>query len=259
VNDGPNTLHGGPIGFDRALWRIEDTGSGAEAFVSLSLVSPDGDQGFPGEMTVRARFSLNETDELTVVYEAATTRPTVVNLTNHAYFNLAGEGAPGGALSALLQIPAETYLPVGASLIPTGEFRSVEGTAFDFRQAKPVAQDVRNGADAQLVFGRGYDHNLVLERAPTKDLHRAALLTHPASGRTLEILTNQPGVQLYSGNFLDGTIIGKKGHIYRQGDALALEPQLFPDTPNQPAFGVARLAPGETYRHPIVYRFSVTP
>jgi aldose 1-epimerase len=259
VNDGENTLHGGPRGFDRALWSVEEAKGGEAAEAVLTLTSPDGDQGFPGEMKVRARFSLNEANELSIVYEAQTDRPTVVNLTNHAYINLAGEGAASGALGQTLEIPAETFLPVDAGLIPTGEFRSVSGTAFDFRRAKPVGRDVRAGSEEQLRLGRGYDHNFVLARAPSARLHRAALLEDPVGGRTLEILTTQPGLQLYSGNFLDGTIVGKKGHIYRQGDAVALEPQLFPDTPNQPAFGSARLAPGETYRHLILYRFGVVP
>ncbi len=267
-NDGENTLHGGPTGFDRRLWSVEgvgdDSGEGRDAdpggvgraVAVLSLDSPDGDQGFPGHVKARARFSLTPAGELSILYEARTDRPTVINLTNHAYFNLAGQGAPGGGLDALLEVPADHFLPVNAALIPTGALQSVAGGPFDFRTPKPPARDVRDGAEPQLVLARGYDHCFVLGRAPTPEARPVARLTHEASGRRLEILSNQPGLQVYSGNFLDGTLAGKSGRLYRQGDALALEPQLFPDTPNQPAFGSARLAPGETYRHEIIYRFS---
>jgi aldose 1-epimerase len=258
VNDGPNSLHGGTKGFDKVVWSVLDTKSGPSASVTFQYVSPDGDQGYPGKLTTTATYALNERNELTVDYRATTDRPTVVNLSNHTYFNLAGEGAPQGALEEQLTIPAQAFTPVDATLIPTGEFKPVAGTPFDFRTPKTILRQVRDGRDPQLVYGRGYDHNWVIAKTVATEPRLLVRVEDPASGRKLEILSNQPGLQFYSGNFLDGTIVGKSGHIYREGDAIVLEPQLFPDTPNQPAFGSARLDPGQTYRNLIIYRFGVT-
>jgi aldose 1-epimerase len=260
LNDGPNALHGGVQGFDKRLWTIADVSSDAEsASVTLTYVSPDGEEGYPGTLSVTATYTLNETDELTVDYHATTDKPTIVNLTNHAYFNLAGAGSSVSVLDSVLTIPADSYTPVDETLIPTGEFTPVEGTAFDFRTPTRIGERIRDGGDEQLRFGHGYDHNWVVSAAPVEGTQLLARLEDPGSGRVMDVLSNQPGVQFYSGNFLDATVTGKGGAIYRQGDALCLEPQIFPDTPNKPEFGSARLDPGQTYANRIVYRFSTTP
>jgi aldose 1-epimerase len=252
VNNGPNSLHGGAQGFDKRNWRVLES---APDRVTLRLVSRDGDQGYPGTLTATATYAI-EGDALSVEYVATTDRPTLVNLSNHAYWNLAGEGAARGALGQLLTIPAEYYLPTDATAIPTGEFRPVAGTAFDFRAARAIDENVRDASDEQIRFGRGYDHNWVIARETSAEARLLARLEDPQSGRVMELLSNQPGLQFYSGNFLDGTSAGKAGRLYRMGDAVALEPQMFPDTPNRPEFGSLRLAPGETYRNLIVWRFS---
>ena len=258
-NDGPNALHGGPMGFEKHLWTISNVKSGPTASVTLTYVSPDGDEGYPGTMTATATYSLNEKNELSVEYRATTDKPTIVNLTNHSYFNLAGEGSNHPITEEWLTIPAETITPVNDTLIPTGEFRPVAGTPFDFRTPHVIGERIRDGHDDQLAKGHGYDHNFVVTRAPITGVHLMARVEDPASGRVMELLSNQPGVQFYSGNFLNAAIAGKNGHLYRQGDALALEPQVFPDTPNQPKLGSARLDPGQNYVNRIVYRFSTAP
>jgi aldose 1-epimerase len=252
VNNGPNSLHGGAQGFDKRNWEILESDP---ARVVLRLVSPDGDQGYPGTVTATATYEI-QGDSLSVEYVATTDRPTLVNLSNHAYWNLAGEGAPRSALEQLLTIPADHFLPTDASAIPTGEIRPVAGTPFDFRERRRIEDDVRDASDEQIRFGRGYDHNWVVAREMSVEPHLVARLEDPLSGRVMELLSNQPGLQFYSGNFLDGTSFGKAGRLYRMGDAVALEPQMFPDTPNRPEFGSLRLAPGETYRNLIVWRFS---
>lgn len=256
VNNGPNSLHGGTTGFDKVLWDVVDVKSGPAASVTLRYVSPDGDQGYPGKVTVDAIYSLDENNALTIEYRATTDAPTIVNVTNHAYWNLAGEGSAGGAMGHLVTIPAETYLPTDATAIPTGEFRPVAGTAFDFRTPHAVGERVRDASDQQIVFGRGYDHNWVVGKTVTPTQHLMARVSDPQTGRGFELWSNQPGLQFYSGNFLDGTSSGKAGQIYREGDAIVMEPQIFPDTPNQPKFGSARLAPGETYRNVMTYRLT---
>ncbi|MHA6719081.1 aldose epimerase family protein [Sphingomonas sp. RS6] len=257
-NNGPNALHGGPQGFDKRLWTVEKVSDGDTPSVTLRYVSADGEEGYPGQLTVTATYSLNEKNELSVDYRATTTKPTIVNITNHSFFNLAGEASQRSIYDHLVTIPAETTTPVDKTLIPTGELRPVEGTPFDFRKATPIGARIRDGRDPQIVFGQGYDENFVIAKAPSTQPMLHARVEDPSSGRVMEILSNQPGVQFYTGNFLDGTAIGKSQHAYRQGDGLALEPQLFPDTPNQPAFGSARLNPGQTYHNVIVYRFSTT-
>lgn len=253
LNNGPNSLHGGATGFDQAVWEVFDL---AESWVTLGHVSPDGDQGYPGELTITAAYALSDDNALTVEYSAATDRPTLVSLSNHAYWNLAGEGAADGAMDHLLTIPADHYLPTDAGAIPSGEFRSVEGSAFDFRTPRRIAERVRDATDEQIRLGRGYDHNYVIARKRAEAPRLLARLEHPASGRVMETWSDQPGLQFYSGNFLDGKTRGKTGQLYRMGDAVALEPQMFPDTPNRPEFGCIRLAPGETYRNTIIWRFS---
>ena len=257
LNDKTNSLHGGTVGFDKRAWRIVDVKSGAVASVTLALTSPDGDQGYPGTFEVRVTYALDDAGALTITFDGTTDKPTVVNMTNHAIFNLAGEGAPGGAMGAYLTIFGKAFTPVNERLIPTGERRPVAGSDFDFTKPRMIGERVRDGKDEQLRFGRGYDHNFVLDKGRTASPKLAARLEDRASGRVLEVSTTEPGVQLYTGNFLDPTLPGKRGHLYRQGDGVALEPQDFPDAPNQPSFPSARLNPGQHYHHVIIYRLSV--
>ena len=252
-NDGEHTLHGGRQGFDKVLWDVVEV---ASTSVTMRYVSRDGEEGFPGTLTAYATYALNERSELAIEYRATTDKPTVVNMTNHAIWNLAGEGSTHGAMSQWLMIAAERFTPVDATLIPTGELRAVADTVFDFRTAKPIDRDLRDAREPQILFGRGFDHNWVLGGKPFEQPALVARAEDRESGRVLEVLSDQPGVQFYSGNFLNGTRAGKSGRLYRQGDGFALEPQLHPDTVNQPAFGSARLAPGEHYRNRIVYRLS---
>lgn len=259
TNDGPNALHGGTAGFDKRLWTITAVQGGAAPSVTLRYVSPDGEEGYPGTLTATATYTLDDTNTLTVTYEATTDKPTIVNLTNHSFFNLAGEGSGRSILDQTLTIPAERFTPVDATLIPTGAHLPVAGTPFDFRKPTVIGARIRDGRDAQIVRGRGYDHNWVVTDAPTAEPHPVARVEDPVSGRVLDVASNQPGLQFYAGNFLNATVVGKSGLAYRQSDALALEPELFPDTPNQPAFGSARIDPGKTYRNVIAYRFSTSP
>jgi aldose 1-epimerase len=254
LNDKANSLHGGANGFDKQVWRITAVKEGAVAGVTMELTSRSGDQGYPGTLQVRAAYSLDEFGALTIDYDATTDAPTVANITNHAIFNLAGEGARETILGHRLTIPASRYTPVDGALIPTGELRSVTGTVFDFSAGRVIGDGVRDGRDAQIVFGRGYDHNFVLDAGATGEPKLAARLEDPRSGRVLEVLSTEPGLQVYTGNFLDGTRVGKQGHLYRMGDGIALEPQKFPDTPNQPTFGSARVDPGSPYHHRMVFR-----
>jgi aldose 1-epimerase len=255
-NDGTNSLHGGTQGFDKRNWRIVSVASGPVATVVLALTSPDGDQGYPGRLEATVTYSLDDRGDLRIAFAAATDAPTIVNMTNHAIFNLAGEGAPAGTSRHRLTIPARAYTPVDERLIPTGELRPVEGTPFDFRQGRPIERSIRDGADAQIRIGRGYDHNFALDKGITAVPQLAARLEDPESGRVLEVLTTEPGLQLYTGNFLNGTLAGKSGHLYRMGDGIALEPQRFPDSPNQSGFASARVNPGTPYRHVMIYRVS---
>jgi aldose 1-epimerase len=255
INNGANALHGGTLGFDKVLWDVTSVKSGPTASVTLRYVSPDGDQGYPGTMTVDATYSLNDKNELTIEYVATSDRPTIANITNHAYWNLSGEGSASGAMGHVVTIPAESYLPTDAGAIPTGEFRPVAGTVFDFRKPTAVGDRVRDASDEQIRFGRGYDHNWVIGRKVTADEHLMARVEDPATGRGFELWSNQPGLQMYSGNFFDATSHGKSKKIYRMGDAIVMEPQIFPDSPNQKDFPSARLAPGETYRNVMTYRF----
>ncbi len=255
VNDGTNSLHGGTRGFDKVLWTVgKVTHDSDKASVVLSHVSPDGDMGYPGTLSASVVYSLDEKNQLSIDYRATTDKPTIVNLSNHAYWNLSGEGS-GSVMDDRLTIAGEAYLPVDAGSIPTGEIRKVAGTPFDFRQAKPIGRDIRIN-DPQLLNGRGYDHNWVISKGEAKALRMVARVEDPMSGRVLTLKSTQPGLQFYSGNFLDGTTVGTGGHVYRQGDAFVLEPQLYPDTPNQASFGSARLEPGHEYRNLIVYEFT---
>ncbi len=256
LNNGENTLHGGGQGFDRAVWTIASVGSGPAASVTMSLRSPDGASGYPGEVNASVTYSLDDRGALTITFAATTTKPTILNLTNHALFNMAGEGAPQGAMQNRLTMPASAYTPVDEGLIPTGELRPVTGTVFDFTRGRLFATGLRDGNDGQIRIGRGYDHNFSIDKGLTSDPKLMARLEDPASGRVMEVLSTEPGLQLYTGNFLDGTLIGKQGHVYRMGDGIALEPQKFPDAPNQPGFVSARVDPDKPYRHVMILRFS---
>lgn len=257
LNDKTNSLHGGGKGFDKQVWTVASVKSGPVATLVLTLTSADGDSGYPGKLDSSVTYTLDEAGNLGILFDAKTDKPTIVNMTNHAIFNLGGEGSPDGALGHVLTIPAKAYTPVDEALIPTGERKPVDGSVFDFRQPRRVADGIRDGRDPQIVFGRGYDHNWALDKALTKTPELAARLEDPVSGRVVEVLTTEPGVQFYAGNFLDGTLVGKGGHLYRMGDGIALEPQKFPDAPNKPNFVSARVDPGKPYHHAMVYRLSV--
>jgi aldose 1-epimerase len=245
-NNGENTLHGGPHGFNNVVWK----GKAIPGGVELTYLSKDGEAGFPGNLSVMVRYIL-EKGELRIEYSATTDKNTVVNLTNHSYFNLAGSG---DILSNRLTLHASRFTPVDAGLIPTGELKPVEGTPFDFRNATEVGARI-NSTDEQLKLGRGYDHNFVLDGGGGK-LTEAAEVYDPSSGRVLTVLTDQPGIQFYSGNFLDGSIKGKGGKLYQLRSALCLETQHFPDSPNHPDFPSTELKPGQRYHTVTVYRLS---
>lgn len=251
TNAGRNTLHGGPRGFDKAVWQASEGDDGA---LVLRHVSPDGDQGFPGTLAVEVRYSLGAGNELRIDYAATTDRPTVVNLTNHSYFNLAGEGS-GDALDHVVTIEADRFTPTDAAQIPTGEIRATSGTALDFTRPTPIGERIRM-ADEQLLISRGYDHNWIL-RGPAGAAPRlAARAYEPVSGRVLEVLTDAPGLQFYTANGLDGSLVGPSGRAYRQGDAFCFETQQFPDAPNQPSFPSTVLRPGERFSSTTIFRFS---
>lgn len=256
INDHGNSLHGGTPGFDKRIWKIDSLHGGSNASVLMSYVSPDGEEGYPGAMRVTATYTLTDSGELRIDYRATTDKPTIVNMSGHSYFNLASSPAHFSTMRDLLQINASHYTPVDDTLIPTGAITPVAGTPFDFRKPTPIGLRIRDGNDAQIRYCHGYDMNYVLDGRPGT-LRLAARVEDPRSGRVLEVYTTAPGVQFYSGNFLSGTFTGKRGIVYRQGDAVVLEPQDFPDAPNHPNFPSATLAPGATYHNEIVYRFSV--
>ncbi|HEY6809242.1 MAG TPA: galactose-1-epimerase [Gemmatimonadales bacterium] len=253
-NNGPNALHGGLKGFDKVVWDASPFTHGDSVGIVLSHLSPDGDEGYPGALTVHVTYMLTPDDHLVVDYDATTDRATPLNLSQHSYFNLSGEGS-GDILRHVLTIDADRYTPVDSTLIPTGVLAPVAGTPFDFRTPAPIG--ARIGAEnEQLAFGRGYDHNFVLNRSGA-GLSHAARLADPASGRTLDVFTTEPGLQFYSGNFLDGTIHGRRGHVYVHRGALCLETQHFPDSPNHPEFPNTILRPGEEFRSRTVFAFGV--
>jgi aldose 1-epimerase len=253
TNNAPNHLHGGVKGFDKVVWDGEPVDGTAGSGVAFSYTSRDGEEGYPGTLKARVTYSLNDRGELTVDYHATTDKPTVINLSQHSYFNLSG--GERDILGHELTIAADRYTPVDDTLIPTGELAPVEGTPLDFRN--PVAVGARiNDVHVQLKRGQGYDHNFVLREAAS--LKKAARLVDPISGRALDISTTEPGVQFYSGNFLDGSIKGKGGRAYARRSGLCLETQHFPDSPNRPKFPSTVLRPGAEYRSRTVFAFGVT-
>ena len=252
TNNGPNHLHGGVKGFDKVVWNVEEMKGADGPSLVFTRRSSDGEEGYPGNVDVRVTYTLTDRNELIVDYHATADKPTPVNLTQHSYFNLAGAG---DVLGHELTIHADRYTPVDETLIPTGELAPVDGTPFDFR--KPTAIGARiDAGHPQLVNGKGYDHNFVLNRAGD-GLQPAARVVEPSSGRTLEIATTEPGLQFYSGNFLDGTITGKDGRVYAHRTGFCLETQHFPDSPNQPGFPSTILRPGQEYRSRTVFTFGV--
>ena len=251
-NNGENTLHGGLKGFGTVVWKGKEVKSKDGIGLSLSYVSKDGEEGFPGNLTVTVVYTLTNNNELKIEYTATTDKATVVNLTHHSYFNLAGEG---GILNHELMIDASRFTPVDSGLIPTGELRSVKGTPMDFTQSTLIGARI-NQQDEQLTLGRGYDHNWVLNNRTGK-LALAATVYEPGSGHVMEVFTTEPGLQFYSGNFLDGSITGKGGQVYKQRYGLCLEAQHFPDSPNKPGFPSTVLKPGQKYKTMTIYKFSV--
>jgi aldose 1-epimerase len=250
TNNGPNALHGGVKGFDKAVWQATRAGTASAPGLELNYLSKDGEEGYPGNLRVKAVYSLTADHGLRLDFTATTDKTTIVNLTQHTYFNLAGKG---NILAHQVQIDADRFTPVDSGLIPTGELRPVAGTPLDFR--KPTAIGARiDQDDEQLQRGRGYDHNFVLNHA-LGDLDVIARVSEPTSGRVLEVLTTEPGVQFYTGNFLDGTIKGKGGQVYQKRSGFCLEAQHFPDSPNQPQFPTVTLQPKAVYKNTIIFRF----
>jgi len=256
INNPPNSLHGGDVGFDKHVWAATPIRNRDSVALRLTFTSPDGDQGYPGTLSTTVTYTLTSDNGIKMDYRATTNKATVINLTNHAYFNLAGEGN-GSIEGHKLQLNASRYTPVDPTLIPTGSLDPVAGTPMDFRHSTAIGARIRNNFE-QLVIGRGYDHNYVLDRRdPTFNrLELAARVVEPSSGRVLTIVTTEPGIQFYSGNFLDGTLVGTSGRMYRQGDGFALETQHFPDSPNHPSFPSTVLRPGQVYQTTTIYQFS---
>lgn len=254
VNDGENSLHGGAQGFDKRVWDVEPFTKGSDVGLHLYYTSVDGEMGYPGTLKVKVTYTLTKHGDWRIDYAATTDKATVVNLTSHVYWNLAGEGS-GTIENHQLKIDASRYTPVDSGLIPTGQLAPVAGTPFDFRRTKSIGEDLRE-AHQQLLYGKGIDHNWVLDKGISPRPEWIATLKDPSSGRTLRMATTEPGLQFYSGNFLDGTLVGTSGRTYRQGDALCLETQHFPDSPNKPSFPSTVLRPGQTYRSTTVHSFS---
>jgi aldose 1-epimerase len=252
-NNGPNALHGGIKGFDKVVWQAEPFEKKQEAGLILRYNSPDGEEGFPGNLKATVTYTLTDQNEIILDYQATADKATPINLTNHTYFNLAGEGK-GDILAHELTLNADHFTPVDKNLIPTGKIATVKGTPLDFTQATAIGARIGQ-QDEQLILGGGYDHNFVINRQG-KGLALAARVVEPTSGRVLEVSTTEPGVQFYTGNFLDGTITGKQGHVYKKRYGFCLETQHYPDSPNQPGFPSTILRPGQAYHATTVFKFS---
>ena len=256
VNNGPNALHGGIKGFDKVIWKVQPRADSSGIHLVLRYTSVDGEEGYPGTLAATVTYTLTDANELAVDYEATTDQPTVVNLTNHSYFNLHGEGS-GTILDHVLTLDADRYTPIDSTSIPTGDLPAVAGTPFDFRTPTAIGARI-DQPDPQLKNGRGYDHNFVLSRpVGATGLVHAAHVVDPTSGRTLDVATTEPGVQFYTGNFLDGSFVGKNGHAYQRRTGFCLETQHFPDSPNKPQFPSTVLRPGQTYRSQTRFTFGV--
>jgi aldose 1-epimerase len=252
INNGPNALHGGIRGFDKVVWEPKILTNREGSALELGYVSKDGEEGYPGTLSVTATYNFSDDSALRLDYVATTDKDTIINLTQHSYFNLAGTG---DILNHDVVIDADKFTPVDSTLIPTGELRSVTGTPFDFRRPTPIGACI-NQEDEQLKFAGGYDQNWVVNKEPG-ELKRAAIVREPASRRVLEVFSTEPGLQFYSGNFLDGSITGKAGWVYERRNGFCMEPQHFPDSPNHSGFPSVVLRPGEVYRNTIVYKISV--
>jgi aldose 1-epimerase len=252
VNNGENHLHGGIKGFDKVVWSAKSMRTRLGAALSLSYLSKDGEEGYPGNLIAKVVYTLTNRDELRIDYTVSTDKDTVANLTHHSYFNLAGEGN-GDILNHQLILKATRFTPTDAGSIPTGELRNVQGTPFSFLQSTGIGERI-NQSDQQLQFGQGYDHNWVVN-GPNGSLRQAASVYEPTTGRTMEVWTTEPGIQFYTGNFLDGSLTGKSGKPYPRRSAFCLETQHYPDSPNQPAFPTTTLRKGRTYRSTTIYKF----
>lgn len=253
INNGQNALHGGLRGFDKVVWTVNEASAEEGRGIQLSYLSKDGEEGYPGNLQVTVRYTLTDANELKIDYTATTDKDTVLNLTNHSYFNLAGQGE-GDILGHEVKINADRFTPVDAGLIPTGELRAVEGTPFDFRNATTIGARINDG-DEQIKLGGGYDHNFVLNGAAGQ-MKTAAEVYEPKTGRLMQVLTTEPGMQFYTGNFLDGSVRGKGEKVYRKRYGFCMETQHYPDSPNHPEFPSTVLKPGQKYTTATVYKFS---
>jgi aldose 1-epimerase len=255
ANNGANSIHGGPNALDKQVWDVAQTQIANGVAATLSYVSKDGDQGFPGTLTMHVTYTLSDDNALRIDYVVSTDKDTVINFTNHSYFNLAGNGS-GSVEDQMLLVNADKYTPFrGPDAIPTGEIASVEGTPLDFRQMTPIGARLRSSFQ-QMIYARGYDHNFVVNRRPGDELSFAARGYDPRSGRVIDCLTTEPGVQVYTSNGLNGSVVGSSGTAYRQTEAFTLETQHFADSPNQPNFPSTVLKPGQDYRSSTIYRFA---
>jgi aldose 1-epimerase len=254
ANNGPNTLHGGPNALDHRVWTVSPLTTPDGVAATLNYVSPDGDQNFPGTLTTRVTYTLTKDDVLQIVYVASTDKDTVINFTNHSYFNLVGNGS-GSVADQLLLVNADRYTPAGPDQIPTGEIAPVEGTPLDFRQMTPIGARLHS-AFQQMVYAHGYDHNFVLNKPSGGGMTFAARAYDPRSGRIIDCFTTEPGVQVYTSNGMNGSVVGSSGTTYRQTEGFTLETQHFPDSPNKPSFPTTELKPGEEFRSTTIFRFA---